>query len=62
MVEIKSLNGKQFELNLKTKLFKAKDKVLKTSVESQALINLYDNYCIHKKCLNCGIASAILSG
>ncbi|MCW3075519.1 MAG: hypothetical protein JWO32_128 [Bacteroidetes bacterium] len=49
-----------FEKNLKTKFFLPKKHILKTAAESQGIINLYDNYCVKRKCLNCGIAGAIL--
>lgn len=51
-----------FEKNKKTKLFDAKKHMLKTGAHSQALINLYDNYCTRKACLNCGIATGLLAG
>jgi Protein of unknown function (DUF2851) len=51
----------RLELNAKTKLFDAKKDKLNTSADSQAIINLYDNYCASRKCLNCGIAAAVLS-
>ncbi len=54
------LEGCQFEINTKTKLFIAKKNALTTSANSQGLINLYDNYCIYKNCLKCGIAASIL--
>lgn len=50
----------EFEKNTKTKLYMAKKHVLKNASNSQALINLHDNYCTQRKCLNCGIAAAIL--
>ncbi len=49
-----------FEKNSKTKLYEQKKQLLKTGADSQALINLHDNYCVKKKCLNCGVAAAIL--
>ncbi len=33
---------------------------VKTSFDSQALIQLYNNYCSHKKCLSCTIGKVIL--
>lgn len=50
----------KFENNLKTRTFSEIKNQLKTAVESQALINLFDNYCSKRKCLNCGIGTAIL--
>jgi hypothetical protein len=49
-----------FENNAKTKLFKGKKQQLKNAAQSQALINLFDNFCAQKKCLHCGIAASIL--
>jgi len=49
-----------FENNVKTKLYLKKKALLKNAADSQALINLHDNYCSKRKCLSCGIASAIL--
>ncbi len=57
---IELLNKCDFEQNAKTKLFAEKKTSLKTAAESQATINLYDNYCSKKACLNCGIAAALL--
>lgn len=49
-----------FEKNQKTKLFITKKQQLQNAADSQALINLYDNYCIKKQCLKCGIGASIL--
>jgi hypothetical protein len=54
------LHNCKMELNAKTKLFSDKNSLLKSSADSQALINLYDNYCSKKRCLKCGIAASIL--
>jgi hypothetical protein len=51
-----------FEKNTKTKLFDQKKDSLKSAADSQALIHLHDNYCRQRRCLDCGIATAILSG
>lgn len=59
-LSFKLLEACKFEANAKTKLFKTKKILLKNGADSQALINLHDNYCIKRKCLNCGIAAAIL--
>lgn len=48
------------EENQKTKLFAVKKEQLKSAADTQALINLYDNYCVSKSCLKCGIAASIL--
>jgi hypothetical protein len=57
---IELLTASAFEKNFKSKLFLAQKKNLKSSADSQALINLYDNYCSKKRCLKCGVAVAIL--
>lgn len=49
-----------FESNVKTRHFTKAGLKLKTAGESQALINLFDNYCKNKRCLQCGIASQLL--
>lgn len=49
-----------FESNIKTRHFTKAGLKFKTSGESQALINLYDNYCVPKQCLKCTIASQLL--
>lgn len=49
-----------FESNTKTRLFDAKKELLKNSADSQAIINLHDNYCMKKRCLHCGIAMELL--
>lgn len=54
------LNACAFEANTKTKLFSAKKEQLKDAACSQGIINLYDNYCIKKQCLTCGIALSLL--
>ncbi len=33
---------------------------VKTAADSQATIELYNNFCTHKRCLNCGIGTAIV--
>jgi len=50
----------KFEKNAKTKLYSDKKSVLLNAADSQALIHLHDNYCVKRRCLNCGIAAAIL--
>ncbi len=57
---IELLNKCDLEENSKIKLFNEKKIVLKNSANSQALINLYDNYCSKKNCLNCAVTSQIL--
>jgi hypothetical protein len=49
-----------FEKNNKTKHFSAKSHLFTSAVESQGLINLYDNYCSRKNCLKCPVAADIL--
>lgn len=55
------LNACSMESNAKTRLFLARKDILKSAADSQALINLYDNYCSQKRCLKCGIAAALLN-
>jgi hypothetical protein len=50
-----------YENNQKTRLFPLQSELLGSAARSQALINLYDNYCSRKKCLSCGIGAALLS-
>ena len=57
---IELLSNSAFEVNAKSKLFSAKKESLASAADSQAIINLYDNYCSKKRCLNCGIGAAIL--
>jgi hypothetical protein len=49
-----------FEKNNKTKLFSSKAHLFKSAADSQALINLHDNYCMKKSCLKCPVAADIL--
>jgi len=55
------LRSCEFENNIKTRLFSVKKSMLVNAAASQAIINLYDNYCVQKRCLKCGIASALLN-
>ena len=57
---IQLLSNCDLEQNNKIKLFDVKKSILKNSANSQALINLYDNYCSKKNCLNCAVTSQIL--
>ena len=57
---IELLNKCDFEQNAKTKLFLEKKDILKSAADSQAAINLYDNYCSKKNCLKCGVATFLL--
>lgn len=49
-----------FEVNAKTRLFAMKNSDLKDASASQGLIQLFDNYCQKKQCLQCGIGASIL--
>ena len=51
----------KMESNAKTKLFASRKSNLTNAASSQGIVNLYDNYCVSRKCLKCGIAAAILS-
>jgi len=55
------LNNCRAESNTKTRLFAQRKDDLSNAAASQAIINLYDNYCASRKCLKCGIAAAILN-
>jgi hypothetical protein len=59
---IELLNKCMPEENAKTKLFDSKKQLLDNAAGSQAVINLYDNYCTAKKCLQCGVGVALLNG
>ncbi len=48
------------EENAKTKLFSVKKSVLRSASDSQGVINLFDNYCSKRNCLNCAIANTLL--
>ncbi len=50
------------EVNKKTNLWKVLDIHCKDAADSQALIQLVNNYCIPKNCLNCPIGCHILKG
>jgi hypothetical protein len=54
------LEDVKFESNVKTKNYMEMPCGRKTGLLSQGLINLNDNYCSKKACLNCGIGAAIL--
>ena len=49
-----------FEENSKTGIFTKTGLTFKAAGESQGLLNLYDNYCKEKKCLQCSVASELL--
>ncbi len=59
-IAIELLSQCKFENNLKSKLFMQKKQQLQNAADSQALLNLYDHYCVKKHCLKCGIGTAIL--
>jgi hypothetical protein len=48
------------ENNAKTLIFSNENLNLKHAFDSQALIELHDNYCVKKRCLECGIGHKIL--
>jgi hypothetical protein len=54
------LNACRPEGNARTRLFAVKQKSIRNAGGTQAVINLYDNYCSSRQCLKCGIAAAIL--
>lgn len=57
---ISSLQKNKAEYNVKTAHFSSVNLPIKTSYDSQAMIELYDNYCIRKRCLECRIGNKIL--
>lgn len=57
---LESFEGTNFESNVKTRYFTKEGLKFSSSGESQALINLFDDYCRNKQCLKCGIASQLL--
>lgn len=50
----------KFESNVKTKHYTSLNCGERSGLVSQGLINLSDNYCSKKACLNCGIGASIL--
>ncbi len=48
------------EQNYKTRIFSAQKAGIRSAAESQGIIQLYDQYCTHKRCLACGIAASLL--
>ncbi len=48
------------EYNVKMEHFAPTKIQLKTSYDSQAMLELYDNYCVKKRCLECCIGNKIL--
>ncbi|HQQ93378.1 MAG TPA: DUF2851 family protein [Bacteroidia bacterium] len=51
-----------FEQNRKTALFSGQQSVLKSAIQSQACIRLYDEYCSKKRCFNCEAGRHMLKG
>ncbi len=49
------------ESNSITKKWKASGLAIKTAFDSQASIELYNAYCLRKRCLNCAIGTEIIS-
>jgi hypothetical protein len=56
------LERTKVENNQRTRLFSGKKELLRTAAHSQGAINLYENYCVRKKCLQCGIGVSIMAG
>lgn len=54
------LHKNEVEQNSKIEHFTSSNIRLKTSYDSQAILELYDNYCIKKRCLECRIGNKIL--
>ncbi|MFC2125298.1 DUF2851 family protein [Bacteroidota bacterium] len=51
----------KFENNKTTRNYLYFNPQKKTAYESQAMIELYQNYCLKKKCLNCNIGIALIN-
>lgn len=54
------LSNCKWEENKKTKLFLKLRKPDYSAADSQAMINLFDNYCSKKRCLNCNVGMDLL--
>jgi len=54
------LSNLSAEVNSITKQWKAKDVTNKNALDSQALIELKNNYCNEKRCLNCAVGNKLL--
>jgi hypothetical protein len=50
------------ESNTITRMWKDLGMGVHTAFDTQALIELYNSFCIHKKCLSCSIGVAIIKG
>lgn len=50
------------EINSITKKWKVNRIDIKSAFDSQALIEIYSQYCLKKRCLNCSIGTEIISG
>jgi hypothetical protein len=50
------------ESNKTTRMWKDLGMNVHTAFDTQALIELYNSFCIHKKCLSCSIGVAIIKG
>lgn len=48
------------ENNAKTRCFTGMQPQVQTALQSQGLLHLYDQYCVRKRCLYCGIAASLL--
>lgn len=48
------------ENNAKTRCFTGMQPHVQTALQSQGLLHLYDQYCVRKRCLYCGIAASLL--
>jgi hypothetical protein len=54
------LESTKAESNRITKLFSGKAFNIKTAFDSQAVIELHNNFCIPRKCLDCSIGTSII--
>jgi len=54
------VNEMKAEPNKITKMWEAENQTISTAGQSQALNELYKNYCLPKRCMECNIGTAIL--
>jgi hypothetical protein len=59
---VKLLNDLKAEKNYITKKFSDLGEDIKSAFDSQAMIQLHNEYCQPKKCLDCSIGLSVLKG
>jgi hypothetical protein len=50
------------EDNRKTRFFQAKKHLITSAAQSQGVLQLFDHYCERKRCLECAVGHAVISG